>query len=107
MCREVPARVGGVDLSFCTSCRRRGSWVPARVGGVDLSIACTVPARVGGVDLSDNTVPMPECTIVPARVGGVDLSLKIVRVFAVRLRPRPCGRGGFKLEIEPEVNKGV
>ena len=35
--------------------------------------------------------------MVPARVGGVDLSCKWRIVENIMKRPRPCGRGGFKL----------
>ena len=105
--QAVPARVGGVDLSFgpCTDpsvtigprpCGRGGfklensrlnsssAIVPARVGGVDLSYpylcicgGIRVPARVGGVDLSCSTVMYAGLSLVPARVGGVDLSRNV------------------------------
>ena len=58
-----------------------------------------VPARVGGVDLSMITNMIPIAIIVPARVGGVDLSRVLAIVVADLRRPRPCGRGGFKLEL--------
>ena len=44
------------------------------------------------------------CTIrlaVPARVGGVDLSFEDAEDLKVVNRPRPCGRGGFKLKEAP------
>ena len=80
-----------------------GVVVPARVGGVDLSFknvadgeTADVPARVGGVDLSMRVLWKIGWSSVPARVGGVDLSWTIPMHIPQKLRPRPCGRGGFK-----------
>ena len=38
--------------------------------------------------------------LVPARVGGVDLSIANERAVRLNIRPRPCGRGGFKQIME-------
>ena len=35
-------------------------------------------------------------------MGGVDLSTKIGTIFVYSISPRPCGRGGFKLDIIQE-----
>ena len=100
----VPARVGGVDLSWCSVFRDRLSFVPARVGGVDLSLydISLPPQRTGprpcgrgGFKLLDIIF----CRLaekVPARVGGVDLSSMFPTFLNRHRRPRPCGRGGFK-----------
>ena len=79
--------------------------VPAHAGGVDLScrnhtevVDTVVPAHAGGVDLSKRNMIGIRGLQVPAHAGGVDLSLHIVRDLVELLRPRPCGRGGFKLD---------
>ena len=38
---------------------------------------------------------------VPARVGGVDLSTAYKGKIDTLIRPRPCGRGGFKPSYMP------
>ena len=52
-------------------------------------------------------VEIATITFVPARVGGVDLS----KIFVLNLlpfrRPRPCGRGGFKLSIVDDVQAEI
>ena len=82
MFTRVPARVGGVDLSYFEKALKQLGTVPARVGGVDLSIQ-----QLDQVFVSH----------VPARVGGVDLSRDVIGWAAALAGPRPCGRGGFKL----------
>ena len=61
----------------------------------------SVPARVGGVDLSAEIDIHTAVCIVPARVGGVDLSVECSVRKHLAERPRPCGRGGFKLKEAP------
>ena len=97
--------MGGVDLSTVTAYGFHDFTVPARVGGVDLSFLDphnprieVVPARVGGVDLSGFTSGFQRISLVPARVGGVDLSHRLLLPYRLCPCPRPCGRGGFKLD---------
>ena len=57
-----------------------------------------VPAHAGGVDLSlllERQGILVD--LVPAHAGGVDLSSSGQCINENQRRPRPCGRGGFKL----------
>ena len=58
-----------------------------------------VPAHAGGVDLSD--VKQPELTMYrgPRPCGRGGFKLELNRHKAAVCRPRPCGRGGFKLNV--------
>ena len=101
---NVPARVGGVDLSiFCPLLLSlafrprpcgRGGFKPHLL--VEDSLQRRVPARVGGVDLSSTCDWSERFGFVPARVGGVDLSFPATGGSYCAYSPRPCGRGGFK-----------
>ena len=84
--------MGGVDLSGSLNTSLRLSSVPARVGGVDLSMGRHGNGPKVGV---------------PARVGGVDLSSNSSLSMYLRGRPRPCGRGGFKLLTEDKLRKRI
>ena len=57
-----------------------------------------VPAHAGGVDLSIKNTFQTVLTMVPAHAGGVDLSQQIGLYEHGKDGPRPCGRGGFKLD---------
>ena len=81
---HVPARVGGVDLSFSERLISFGASVPARVGGVDLSNEDT--------DEFDSDLSLRPC----GRGGFKPYS---AGAMTYNNSPRPCGRGGFKLMI--------
>ena len=68
--------------------------------------ACSpVPAHAGGVDLSSARMRAWKTSSVPAHAGGVDLSGLEDADTGSRNRPRPCGRGGFKLGLRPEARE--
>ena len=56
-----------------------------------------VPVREDGVDLSGDVQNAIQAANVPVREDGVDLSSDSASVLPLLLRPRPRGRGGFKL----------
>ena len=56
-----------------------------------------VPARVGGVDLSVSSSPFSISMSRPRPCGRGGFKLLDCRLKPLHVRPRPCGRGGFKL----------
>ena len=85
---------------------------PCGRGGFKLSLLFgssswdLVPAHAGGVDLSLNRAVRLSEAHVPAHAGGVDLSnLDCIDKILI-IRPRPCGRGGFKLKGIKKVKDG-
>ena len=91
-----PRSAGSTDLQRCPRPCGRGGFKP-----YSRSADCRhadVPAHAGGVDLSLTSVMGYIKDSVPAHAGGVDLSRKEVLLELRSKGPRPCGRGGFKLE---------
>ena len=54
-----------------------------------------------------NTTIKPLAGMVPAHAGGVDLSRAIGELTNPMLRPRPCGRGGFKRVVHVLNDRAV
>ena len=81
--RLVPAHTGGVDLRTETAKRTWRKNVPAHTGGVDLRKVLVVSSL--------------SSMLVPAHTGGVDLRRLLSVPGKYHFRPRPHGRGGFKV----------
>ena len=102
--KNVPARVGGVDLSVLSTssvssgiCPRpcgRGGFKPIKEGEL-IHWDRPRPCGRGGFKLLIGPDALRKDGV-PARVGGVDLSYCPYGVLVWSPSPRPCGRGGFK-----------